>query len=182
MSRARLDEISASGATAQIVETTSQPRGLCAVALPLIKKDRFELALEQCVELGVSGCIPFVSERCHLRAFSQAYMKRLRRVAASAMKQSFRAWLPEVEAPVAFGDLVARAASCPHAVFGDAGGAPAVQVGGRLLVVVGPEGGFTGEEAGALREAGARPLSLGPHRLRAGTAAAVLVAAVSGTD
>jgi len=182
MSRARLDDPSESTVSATIIESTQQPRGHCAVCIPLIKKDRFELALEQCVELGITSCIPFVSERCHLRTFSPAYMERLERIAVSAMKQSFRAWLPVVEAPVGFETLVGRAEGYEHVVFGDPDGPPATPLEGEALVLVGPEAGFTDGELESLRENGALPVSTGRHRLRTGTAAAVLVAAVSGSD
>jgi len=182
MTRARLDEVSSSSATAQVIETTSPPRGLCAVGIPLIKKDRFELALEQCVELGITECIPFVSERCHLRAFSASYMERLERIAVSAMKQSFRAWRPTLEAPVPFEDLLGRLGSYDQVVFGDPGGSPANPLPGEIIVLVGPEAGFTEAEVASLGAARARPVSSGRHRLRSGTAAAVLVAAVCGSD
>jgi 16S rRNA (uracil1498-N3)-methyltransferase len=44
-----------------------------------------------------------------------------------------------------------------------------------LLLMVGPEGGFTGEEITAARQAGARIISLGAHTLRTETAALVAV-------
>src|SRR5439155_1248672 len=47
---------------------------------------------------------------------------------------------------------------------------------GRLLVLVGPEGGFTGEEVALARGAGIRVVSLGPRTLRAESAGLVAVA------
>jgi len=41
----------------------------------------------------------------------------------------------------------------------------------RVALFVGPEGGFTAEEVGCARQAGARIISLGPRILRAETAA-----------
>ncbi|MEO0086129.1 MAG: RsmE family RNA methyltransferase [candidate division WOR-3 bacterium] len=45
-----------------------------------------------------------------------------------------------------------------------------------VLAVVGPEGGFSDGEIGRLRQAGVGVFSLGPRRLRAETAATVVVA------
>jgi len=182
LARARLVEASATLATAEIEETTTPERRGPAIAIPLTKKDRFELALEQCVELGITACLPFVCERCHLRTFSPAYMERLERIAVSAMKQSFRAWLPALEAPVSLADLAERFDAYEHVVFGDPAGPPATPLAGGTLVIVGPEAGLTADELGMLLEVGAGPVSAGRHRLRTGTAAAVLVAAVSGAD
>lgn len=49
---------------------------------------------------------------------------------------------------------------------------------GRMLVVVGPEGGFTHGEAEAARESGAVLLSLGRRILRTDTAAIALLAVI----
>ena len=49
---------------------------------------------------------------------------------------------------------------------------------GRDLLVVGPEGGITGDELHALVAAGARAVRLGPEVLRASTAAAVALGAL----
>jgi 16S rRNA (uracil1498-N3)-methyltransferase len=182
IARARLIDTSSTQATAEIEEITEHQRVGPAVGLPLIKKDRFELALEQCVELGITECIPFVAERCHLRAFSATYMERLERIAVSAMKQSFQAWRPALQSPVSFEALLGHLGSYDRVVVGDPDGDPAGPGPGSTLVVVGPEAGLTGAEVGSLRTAGAVPVSAGRHRLRAGTAAAVLVAAVSGSD
>ncbi len=46
------------------------------------------------------------------------------------------------------------------------------------LLLVGPEGDFTPEELQGLVDAGARPVGLGPNRLRVETAAMAMLAAV----
>jgi 16S rRNA (uracil1498-N3)-methyltransferase len=48
----------------------------------------------------------------------------------------------------------------------------------RLLLLVGPEGGFTPEEVSGAEAGGARPISLGPRILRAESAGLVAVALV----
>ena len=79
-------------------------------------------------------------------------------------------------------DLVGRLDGYDQVVFGDSNGPPATPLKGEALVLVGPEAGFTEAEVASLRAAQARPVSSGRHRLRTGTAAAVLVATVSGSD
>src|SRR5262249_31319773 len=89
-------------------------------------------------------------------------VERLRRVSREAAMQARRAWLPEIEevqsfAEVASWDGVALADSEGDAVSLD-----------RPTVLVGPEGGWSPEEAEALPK-----VALGPHVLRAETAAIV---------
>jgi 16S rRNA (uracil1498-N3)-methyltransferase len=91
--------------------------------------------------------------------------------------QSRRAWLPEVEGPVPFADLVPAGpgAGAAPVALAVPGGAPISL--SAPTVLVGPEGGWTDEELRAVP----RHVGLGPHVLRAGTAAlaaGVLLAAL----
>ena len=64
---------------------------------------------------------------------------------------------------------------------GGGGGEGAGMIGrtGGGVLLVGPEGDFTDEEVEALIRAGAKPVGLGPLRLRVETAAVSLVACVA---
>ena len=92
--------------------------------------------------------------------------------------------------PISFEILVTRVRDAPVTYLAAAGAPPlrevlaaSVSVGARSeadgpsggLLVVGPEGDFTDEEVAALVEAGARPVGLGPLRLRVETAAVAIV-------
>jgi len=135
-------------------------------------------ALDQCTELGITRCIPFASEKSRIQAYSPIFIERLRRVALSAMKQSFRSVLPEVAPAASFEGLLVRAKEAAVVLVGDAAGASAREFrrDGPLLIIVGPEGGFTESERHALHGAGARSVSVSRFRLRSETAAASLVA------
>jgi len=148
------------------------------LALALLKKENFAQALEQCVELGITECLPFVASKSHMSRYGPGTVARLQRVAVSAMKQSFRAWLPAVGGPVSFGEMLRRCAG--RRTFVGAQDAPALRgaEAGPVTVVVGPEGGFTEAEVGALEGQGAVFASVSRHRLRAETAAALMVARV----
>jgi 16S rRNA (uracil1498-N3)-methyltransferase len=127
-------------------------------------------SVDQCTELGITSCIPFESEKTHI--------DRLRRVALSAMKQSFRSVLPDIDSAIRFDDLLARAQETAVVIVGDStAGSPGMVAHDRpLMIVVGPEGGLTDRERGALAAVGARAVSVSPFRLRSETAAASLVA------
>jgi len=91
--------------------------------------------------------------------------------------QSRRTWLPEVADVATFTDTVARPGAALAAAGGEAAPDPAV----HRLVLVGPEGGWSDAEVDEAARRGCARVRLGPHVLRAETAAmaaAALLAAV----
>jgi 16S rRNA (uracil1498-N3)-methyltransferase len=151
------------------------------LACAVVKGRHFELVVEKAVELGAHRLLPLVTARGVIepgggrRARWEALMR-------AALKQSGRCRLPELAEPLA---LPAALAACG----GDqlhVGGAPdergllATARGtdargdtppAGLALFIGPEGGWTPQEAAQLAAAGARPLDLGPFTLRTETAA-----------
>lgn len=142
---------------------------------------RLEWAIEKAVELGVVGIDLFGAERSVGWRLARAEGKRdrWRRVAKAAMKQAGRALCP----PVALhGDLTELLAAREGArlICADPGGEAltaatlAEAAPAETLLLVGPEGGWSDGERGRLHQAGAACVTLGPRRLRAETAAALL--------
>ena len=150
------------------------------LALACLKKDAFEQAVKQCTELGMTRCLPFVAARSHLKEYSDTYLDRLRKIALSAMKQSFRSVLPSMDNVVAFDTVLHEAPEHRVTVVGAAGAPPLdpPHAGHPLLVVVGPEAGLTTDEVGRLEAAGCVLRSVSLHRLRSETAAAALTGAL----
>ena len=144
-------------------------------------RDRFEILLEKAVELGATRVVPVLAERTagvatRLRA---PQMDRLRRRALEAVKQSGNPWACAVEDPVALDAFLARPAPGHRWLAEPAGVPPAAALGDEpVTVLVGPEGGLTGNEREAAAAAGYQPVSLGPHVLRFETAAIAAAAAV----
>jgi 16S rRNA (uracil1498-N3)-methyltransferase len=187
MAACRVESVDGSRAVLAVMSGHEQEAGPgITLALALIRKERFARALEQCVELGVTRVIPFAAAGSHLRRIGTGSVERLRRVAISAMKQSFRAFLPRVEAAVSFTALLDEVAAAPRALVGAQHGKRRAEMpdgsSRATLVVVGPEAGFAEEEMAALEGAGAVPLSVSRHRLRSETAAVALVAALAQAD
>jgi 16S rRNA (uracil1498-N3)-methyltransferase len=155
-------------------------RPALAVAFSITKGDKPELVVQKLTELGVDRILPVLSERSVVRpdpSRAASTLARWRRVALEAARQCRRSRLPEVAelAPIDAlaghpGIVIAEWGAPPP---GDLGPPP----GDELLAVVGPEGGFVPGEEDALRP-WAR-VGLGPHVLRAETAA-VAVAATLG--
>ncbi|GAA3241624.1 16S rRNA (uracil(1498)-N(3))-methyltransferase [Pseudonocardia petroleophila] len=171
--------------TARRVSAAPAPRVLLAQAL--VKGDRGELAVELSTEAGVDGVLPWRAARCVARwedgPRGDKALARWRSTAREAAKQARRPWLPVVEDPVGTPALLRRVADVACTlVLHEAATATLASVplppDGDVLLVVGPEGGITDDELGALVAAGARPVRLGPEVLRASTAAAVALGAL----
>ena len=141
---------------------------------PTKQMERFEWMLEKCTEIGVDRITPLITqrtERAHLRH------DRLNKVLISAMKQSQRAWLPVLDTPVELRTLLAGALP-DQCCFGWCEGecaaiTKAYRPTGNALMLIGPEGDFTPEEAEELRTVHFQAVSLGEARLRTETAAVV---------
>lgn len=189
---ARIDRVDARALHAEVTRVEQDPREtdrpLLILALALLKNDHFELALEKCVELGVHRVIPLLAEHCVVRWKQDAAERKLerwRRIAISAMKQSGRTRLPEVlppSAPSALAELVPE--DCAWVVGDETEDRERVEElplgpDGPRMAVVGPEGGFSPRERAEFEERGARAVTLSPFRLRAETAAVVLVASLA---
>lgn len=183
LARARVESCDDRATTARIgdVLSSAAPSPRLVVALPLLQRAHFDAAVAQCVELGATAFIPLLAEKCHVRAWTAAQQGRAVRVAVAAMKQSGRGWLPPFEAARDVAALAARAGEWTRTFLADPAGGPlaAEEAGGDTLAVSGPEAGFTERERERLIAAGALPVSLSRHRLRAETAAAVLVSALA---
>ncbi len=154
-----------------------EPPGLeLILGMGIIKKrDRLEFAVEKAVELGASRIALFRSRRT---IKENVRMDRLESVTLSAMKQSLRAWLPEVSLFNSVGEVMehfpeARGLVAHEKIASSSVSVPYAKQEGnhRLLLMIGPEGGFTDAEVEKAQAAGASLVSLGSYRLRAETAA-----------
>ncbi len=137
-------------------------------------RDRFEWAVEKAVELGVTDIVPLRSERAAPGGVRPA---RLENITIAAMKQSLRSRLPrlhDAQTPESVMRLIPGAeVLLAHEAALDAP-SPADAVGRTIqpiIVLIGPEGGFSDAEVATATQSGAVVVSLGPRRLRAETAA-----------
>lgn len=145
---------------------------------------RFDFLVEKATELGVRAMIPLSCERTIPRSEKH---HRLEKIALSAMKQCGRCYLPRIKPLMTFQEAVEDSEQfslrfLPHEQLHSSpsiAAAMAARPGiGRVLILVGPEGGFTEEEVQQAMERGFLPVSLGPRRLRTETAAIAAVGQV----
>lgn len=162
------------------------------LACAIVKGRRFESALEKAVELGVHVLTPLATDQGVVdpRAGKR---ERWAGLVVAALKQSDRCYLPQLRPPAAPAAVLAAAAAAgAEAWFGSApietpASAPltmlqaAERVAGwrregravppELLLLIGPEGGWSAAELALFASHRARPLTFGPHVLRTETAA-----------
>ena len=138
---------------------------------------RFDVLVEKATELGVRTIIPMMCERTVPRSEKH---NRLEKIALSAMKQCGRSYLPKVHPLTAFESMVERAGDYALRLIPHEKTEQSQFIGSVLqhhpdvtsaLIVIGPEGGFSEQEISLANEKGLVPISLGPRRLRAETAA-----------
>ncbi|MEU1015662.1 16S rRNA (uracil(1498)-N(3))-methyltransferase [Streptomyces sp. NPDC005898] len=165
-------------------EPEESPRITVVQALP--KGDRGELAVETMTETGVDAVVPWAASRCITQWKGERGLKALakwRATAREAGKQSRRARFPEVADAASTKQVAALLADADFAaVLHEEGSEPLataeLPASGRIVLVVGPEGGVSPDELAAFAEAGAKPYRLGRSVLRtstAGTAATALL-------
>jgi 16S rRNA (uracil1498-N3)-methyltransferase len=172
-------------ATKRRLDTEPCVRVTVAQALPGTL-EKLEWVLQHGTEVGAAGFLVFESARG--RADGERLAKKQTRwqeIVRSAAEQSHRALLPGVEGVLAFTDLLARFGDFDATLLAYEGersmglreGLPK-KPGASILVIIGPEGGFTEEEVAQARRGGAIPISLGPRILRTETAGLVLLSQI----
>lgn len=160
----------------------ANPEGTLEVTMALLKGGKTDDLIRQLTELGASSIVVYTSQRCVARldpARAQKKLARWRTIAEESTRQCDRTDTPTVgfheglppggdhhvflweEAPL---EPCAREAMVQAAE------------GGRLTLLIGPEGGLEPTEASELVSRGWRQSSLGPRVMRAETA--VVAAAV----
>ena len=153
-----------------------------AAALP--KGDRQSTMLSMATQLGMSAFTPLQCSRSIARP-TASFADRTRRIFIESCKQSRRPHLPAIFRPCTIDDLAHNAGHDGSLlVLAHPGGEPARPVLDeqarlqRVVLLVGPEGGFTDEEVVAAQKGGAKVVSLGSGVLRIETAAVALLALV----
>lgn len=182
-----------SGCSAERVEleilekhkNNTEPTVFVTLYLCLTKGDKMDTAVRQAVEMGVSRIVPVLSTNCVSRPDEKAMSKKTERwqkIADEAAGQSGRGILPEVAMCMTLKTAAEDIKSDDLSLFFyELGGKPLCEIGKtvrNISVIIGPEGGFSKEEAEMLEAAGATVTTLGPRILRAETAPVAAVAAV----
>ncbi|TAN21787.1 MAG: 16S rRNA (uracil(1498)-N(3))-methyltransferase [Acidobacteria bacterium] len=181
---ARIERASSGAVAFAILERLAAPAPVpqLEAGVAIFKFHRYEWMLEKATELGLTRLWPLVTRRtdAQLATAATARCRRWQQIAAQAAEQSRRAELPEVAPPLALRSFLSLPATGNRWLLQESEAASTVLAPGtpcRLLI--GPEGGWTPEEAAEAATAGFTPVSLGSRILRCETAvlAALVLAA-----
>lgn len=178
-----LAQIVAAGKKRMMLAVSTRTRDQEAVpdlilAFAPIKQGRVDWLVEKAVELGVAHLQPVITRRTIVDKLN---LDRMRAHIVEAAEQCGRTALATIDAPVKLDAWLKARDPARSLYFADeTGGERAGEAfdSGPSLILTGPEGGFTRDEAAAIRAApNAQAISLGPRILRAETAALAAVAA-----
>lgn len=158
------------------IVTVAPAEPTLTIGFALVKGERPELVVQKLTELGIDRIVPFVARRSVVRwdgDRADRNVARLRRVAREAAMQCRRVYLPIVEAVVPFDQLL----GADVALAQQFGPGPSLA---RTTVLIGPEGGWDPDEVARSVAKGVGAVGLGPHVLRAETAAVTAGALLAG--
>lgn len=145
------------------------------LAAGIIKPAHWEFLLEKSVELGVYDIYPIISRYTIKTNFK---MDRAKKIILSAAKQSGRSRVPNLYEPLPFENFVNKEFKELTYICDNQDDYPMLsncEEDQNHVVLIGPEGGFSPEEVKLAIKNNFLPVSLGPRRLRAETAAIMAV-------
>ncbi|MBD2869468.1 RsmE family RNA methyltransferase [Paenibacillus arenilitoris] len=177
----------------RMLPSDGEPAWSVTIAQSLPKGDKMELVIQKGTEIGAYAFMPFQSERMVVQYDGKKEAKRIERwskIAKEAAEQAHRSRIPEIGSVLGWRELMSAIGSYDLALFcyereGDAARGKGIRTAVRewagerdagsasVLLIVGPEGGFTEREAAEAEAAGAVPVGLGKRILRTETAGIV---------
>lgn len=155
----------------------------------ILKGEKMDWVIQKATELGVSRIIPLESARTVVKLSSskaEDRRKRWGKIAQEGVKQCGRALPPEIVAVQNWEETLSQFQEDDLILFpweeeANQGLQEVLQKTTpvkRVSFFIGPEGGFSSQEAQKAKEAGAIPVSLGPRILRAETAALAVLSII----
>lgn len=140
---------------------------------PTKNNDRFEWYLEKATEFGIDEITPILCQHSERKVIKT---ERMERIIHSAVKQSLKAYVPQLNPMISFAELIAKKhdAHCCIAHCNEGEKTLLKNTANshkKILILIGPEGDFSPEETQLAIDAGYTPISLGDSRLRTETAA-----------
>ena len=159
------------------IQSSTQVPVILATAVP--KGDRFRWLVEKAAELGVTRLVPLITERSSVDP-GENRLKKLQQTIVAAAKQSGQTRLMELAPLQRWDDFLAESCQADRRMLiADPGGKTlellsqpdTTAVTSPVILLIGPEGGFSPEEVRSAIEQGAQPVKLSEGILRIETAA-----------
>ncbi len=168
-------------------QTTADSSGTGIIlAQSVIKKDRMLFALQKATELGVDAIIPFTSRYTVVKIKDTNFMNRCDAVIKEAVGQSMRRRIPHLYGPLGYKELIQTMPDVYKILFHYGDNVEPfstiqnmLKQASRVMLIIGPEGGFSADEIKYAREHDVYIANLGENILRAETAAIAAMSIVS---
>lgn len=162
------------------------PYELTMAVCPTKNIDRYEWFEEKATEFGVDRIVPVIGEHSERKILKP---ERMNRILLSAAKQSLKASIPELSDTTSVREFIESTAGTEALkliayCFDDGQERHSIREvlekndAKEVIVLIGPEGDFSREEADAAVAAGYVPVHIGESRLRTETAALASVSMV----
>jgi len=148
------------------------------LAVALLKGEKFDLVVQKSVELGITELVPLNTKRADVKLKdADKKQERWQKIALEACKQSGRAKLIKIAAPVDFDNFV-KTAEGTRILFSERGGESfaGVKAGKKITALVGSEGGWEDSEIDLAAAGDFQIITLAGRILRAETAAIAISA------
>ena len=183
-----IDKHSSTARIEERIDPPAEPAISITIAQALGKSDKFEQVIQHGSEAGASAFVPIQAERSSVEIPAERMADRAARwqaIAKGAAEQSFRARVPLIGPLSRLADVLRAAEQgmqpalllhpAPDAVSLYAALRSIKTPPGEILLLVGPEGGWTAKKVELARAHASQPITLGPHILRTETAALVAI-------
>ncbi len=164
----------------EILETkqTAIRSNKISIGISLLKNtSRFEWFLEKATEIGVAEIIPMICDRTEKQNFRK---ERMQSICISALLQSQQCYLPKLQAPIKFENLMAEKFETSQKLIAHCSETQKQHLNQAIIsttknkiILIGPEGDFTNKEIELALQHKFIPVSLGDTRLRTETAGIV---------
>ena len=152
------------------------------LAFSLLKGGHDDLLIQKCVELGVNTFYPYISERTIISLKNEnekdKRLLRFKKIIEGASEQSKRLIFPDIAKISSFKEIMNISINNRYIAYeGEAMKSntlfkelPKIKKGDGVLILIGPEGGFSIKEIELAKSKGFKAISLGKRILRAETA------------
>lgn len=155
------------------------------LAIGMSANYKLDTVIQKGTELGVKRFVPLLTEKSKIKLNSSkkkySKVKRLEKIALSAIKQCRRSYIPEISEPVKFNEYLKQTEKTDlNLIFHTSYNSEKFNLNSidkslkRINLLVGPESGFSNDEYELALEAGFKTVSLGDRILRTETAGIII--------
>jgi 16S rRNA (uracil1498-N3)-methyltransferase len=187
--RAEITDVSKQALTGRILDTVEEPPRRAPrliLGQSLLKGEKMDWVVQKTTELGVDELVPVASRHSVVQLKADrigSQTARWQRIALEAAQQSEQWRVPTIAPPQSLAAVLThRTPGTVTLMLAERQEGKSLRTvdlptdaTGSVLIVIGPEGGWSKEEMFMAEQAGIEQLTLGPHILRAETAAVATI-------